>query len=207
MPNLKIFHWGACPQTPLACSHLSARNGCTSLKWLAPAPWRFAVTFSSPVSRLQDTGMFSPTEIHKGRYTVPGCPSSSFWLFTVSDQKLKEGKAWKQVSLQMNSDTCALLHMYCTSYVLYKLGLSCMQWPELCLLCAFSSHCEASCIVISEEGEDRSPGNEGEEFKAEVTSLSEAHHFCYGYFIAFIWLHVDHNILTVVYTIYTWLYK
>ena len=39
---------------------------------------RRAVTFSSPVSRLQDTGMFSPPEIHKGRYTVPGCPSSSF---------------------------------------------------------------------------------------------------------------------------------
>ena len=39
----------------------------------------------------------------------------------------------------------------------------------LCLLCACSSHCEASCIVISEEGEDQSPGNEGEELKVEVT--------------------------------------
>ena len=30
---------------------------------------RRAVTFSSPVSRLQDTGMFSPPEIHKGKCT------------------------------------------------------------------------------------------------------------------------------------------
>ena len=30
VPNFKIFSGGACPQTPLACSH---RNGRTSLKW------------------------------------------------------------------------------------------------------------------------------------------------------------------------------
>ena len=29
---LKIFLGGVCPQTPLACSHLSACNGRTSLK-------------------------------------------------------------------------------------------------------------------------------------------------------------------------------
>ena len=29
VPNFKNFHRGACPQTPLACSH---RNGRTSLK-------------------------------------------------------------------------------------------------------------------------------------------------------------------------------
>ena len=33
VPNLKIFFpGGTCPQTPLAYSHLSARNGRTSLK-------------------------------------------------------------------------------------------------------------------------------------------------------------------------------
>ena len=37
VPNFKYFPGGACPQIPLACSHLSARNGRTSLKYLAPA--------------------------------------------------------------------------------------------------------------------------------------------------------------------------
>ena len=37
VPNLKNFYGGACPQTPLACSHLRTCNGRTSLKWLAPA--------------------------------------------------------------------------------------------------------------------------------------------------------------------------
>ena len=32
VPNLKMFHGGACPQTPLAYSHLSTCNGHTSLK-------------------------------------------------------------------------------------------------------------------------------------------------------------------------------
>ena len=32
VPNLKNFPGGACPQTPLVCSHFSARNGRTSLK-------------------------------------------------------------------------------------------------------------------------------------------------------------------------------
>ena len=32
VPNFKIFPGGACPQTPLAYSHLSARNGRTSIK-------------------------------------------------------------------------------------------------------------------------------------------------------------------------------
>ena len=32
VPNLKNFPGGAGPQTPLACSHLSACNGRTSLK-------------------------------------------------------------------------------------------------------------------------------------------------------------------------------
>ena len=31
------FPGGACPQTPLSCSHLSTYNGCTSLNQLAPA--------------------------------------------------------------------------------------------------------------------------------------------------------------------------
>ena len=37
VPNSKKFPGGACPQTPLACSHLRARNGLTSQKYLAPA--------------------------------------------------------------------------------------------------------------------------------------------------------------------------
>ena len=32
VPNFKNFPGGACPQTPLPCSHLRARNGRTSLK-------------------------------------------------------------------------------------------------------------------------------------------------------------------------------
>ena len=32
VPNLKNFPGEACPQTPLACSHLCACNGRTSLK-------------------------------------------------------------------------------------------------------------------------------------------------------------------------------
>ena len=32
VPNLTNFPGGACPQTPLACSHLCACNGRTSLK-------------------------------------------------------------------------------------------------------------------------------------------------------------------------------
>ena len=32
MPDFKNFPGGACPQNPLACSHLCARNGRTSLK-------------------------------------------------------------------------------------------------------------------------------------------------------------------------------
>ena len=47
---------------------------------------RRAVTFSSPVSRLQDTGMFSPPEIHKGKCTdncilkAPPLPIDNFLI-------------------------------------------------------------------------------------------------------------------------------
>ena len=32
---------------------------------------------------------------------------------------MQEGKAWEQVSLQMKSDTCALLHVYDPNYACY----------------------------------------------------------------------------------------
>ena len=41
--NLKNFPGGACPQTPLAYSQLSAWNGRTSIKYLAPALYRSLV--------------------------------------------------------------------------------------------------------------------------------------------------------------------
>ena len=37
VPNSQKIPGGACLQTPLACSHLSARNGRTSPEQLAPA--------------------------------------------------------------------------------------------------------------------------------------------------------------------------